>query len=59
MRHTVKKDLKVRVRGDVRERLVMEAAARDLSVSDIVREAIRLYLREQGPAAGEVREAAQ
>ncbi len=59
MRHTVKKDLKVRVRGDVRERLVLEAAARDLSVSDIVREAIRLYLREQEPAAGEVREAAR
>jgi post-segregation antitoxin (ccd killing protein) len=45
MAHNRTSDIKIRVRAEVRDRLEAEAKARDLAISDIVREALREYLR--------------
>lgn len=45
MDHIRTSDIKVRVKTAVRDQLAEEAKARDLAVSDIVREALREYLR--------------
>ena len=47
MAHFRTADIKIRIKAEVREQLAAEAKARDLAISDIVREALREYLRQR------------